>query len=142
MIFDAYTFFKPIVEAHADLTGIYSCSGYAGMEDVISNIRSTSYPIAVVEDAPDCTLSISEKPGTDQHLSLYIICKGGRSGAERSAAFNQAATLGEELLRELKDEIRSQEGFDGLKLDEDNITMQRIGPTVKEGYGYIFSYSL
>lgn len=143
MIFDAYSFFKPIIEAHTELTGIYSCSGFSEMEDVLSSIRKLHYPILLVEDAPDCTLDISDVPGTNQHLLLYIICNGGLNDtAMRMQAFKQAAQIGKYLMQKLKLEIRKCEGFDGLSLNEKNINMQRVGPMVNNGFGYSFTYSL
>ncbi len=143
MIFDAYSFFKPIVEAHAELTGIYSCSGFSEMEDILSGIRKLHYPVLLVEDAPECTLDISDVPGANQHLLLYVICNGGLNDtAKRMQAFKQAAQIGEELMQKLKRDIRNRDGFDGLRLNEKNINMQRIGPMVNNGYGYSFMYSL
>lgn len=138
MIFDTYTYFKPKVEAHDTLTGIYECSGYVNMEEALAKIRKLEYPILMVEDGPDCVLSIGEKPGTDQHITIYVICDGSDS---RSAALNQSAELGEELLRMLKAYMRGLEGFT-YTMNEDSIPMQRIGPLVKNGHGYSFTFSL
>lgn len=138
MIFDTYTYFEPIVEAHDTLTGLYPCSGYVNMEAALAHIRTLKYPILMVEDGPDCNLSISDQPGTDQHFTIYVICDGSDS---RSAALNQSAELGEELLRSLKTHIRGLEGFN-YKMSEGNIPMQRIGPLAKNGYGYSFTFSL
>ncbi len=143
MIFDAYSFFKPIVETHTELTGIYSCSGFAEMEGILSSVRKVVYPVIIVEDAPDCTLDISDVPGADQHFLFYVICSGGVNDAsKRMQAFRQAAYIGKELMQKLKQDIRNREGFDGLRLNEKNIQMQRVGPIVANGYGYSFMYSL
>lgn len=148
MIFDAYNFFKPIVDADLELHGIYQCSGFMNMEDVLRDIRKIKYPILMVEDAPDCNLAIGDSPRTAQHPSIYIIYDGGQNDStKRAEAFRGAAAKGKELF--LKMQTISREGEDiverwdsSFNLNEENITMQRIGPTIQNGYGYSFMFSL
>jgi len=143
-MFAQFDYFSSIITqaAFPEIKSVGRISGIAGMEEALENLRSISPLMFYAEDDSDGWLSLSQGnfDNSMHSFTLLDVVKIGDS-SDRVRALNACMTAGLKVLRKMLTDSQDF-GSPVYGFDRSRVDYQRVGPLVKNTWGYLFTYTM